>query len=196
MNKANFLRLSLLVAFLGTRVIAYDYSTWKYSDFAELGMEYAGAHNDSQALFYFDKAVQADPKNPESYVNRGAVLIRMGRLDKGTEDEKQALTLAGSGSADDKRIQAYAHQNLGKVYQKNKQIKQAEKELRAAANLRGEDPVILEDLADVLAAEGNAEEPIALLQKAQTSYRTQKNENNVAALEVKIGNLRQRAPRK
>ncbi|HEY2661649.1 MAG TPA: hypothetical protein VGI79_18155 [Caulobacteraceae bacterium] len=125
----------------------------------ELGVALNGLGQADAALVALDRAVALDPAYGPAHGNRGAVLSDLGRFDEATDAQLCALALA---PADAVPARAGLLKTLVRTARKADRLAVAEAAARAEFEAHPLDADIVEQLAEVLEADGRAGEALDL----------------------------------
>jgi len=100
--------------------------------YLNLGVAYADAGNDDQALRSYEKAIGLDNNYAEAYSNRGVIYMKMGNHEKALADFNRAIEL------NDAYLNAF--HNRGTLYAKSRQFKLAMADLNKALTINPSHP--------------------------------------------------------
>ncbi|HEV3305482.1 MAG TPA: tetratricopeptide repeat protein [Candidatus Sulfotelmatobacter sp.] len=120
---------------------------------------YAAQGNLGAALQEIQKAIAADPKRSESYLNLALLQLRSNLIDQAEPNFKKAAEL------DPKAMNAQLA--LGGFYQSRNRLPEAEKQFKHAIELAPKDPTPREALVRLYMAEGRKPDAEALLRQAK-----------------------------
>ncbi len=180
------LRSAVLASF------AFDYSKWTYDDLSKAAMEMQADGNTQGALELYDKAIQAEPNNPEGYLNRGAIFELLNQSKNAIRDELKAIALAESDSKDNVRFRYLAHHNLAGIYLHNNQLAKAELEAKTALQIAPNEPSSQQTLGEIFSKTGKYSDALRLCISARDNYQKQKLPRKVEEMNVKISQLEQK----
>lgn len=128
-----------------------------------LGLAYQGLDRVNDAIAAFETAIswQADAavRNPDPYINLGAILIEQNRPAEAVKYLDQALAIPPESyrAQGMEELRPRAHEHLSKAYSRLSQLPKAENELEKALELTPNDAHLHYELAQIYQREGLSE---------------------------------------
>ncbi len=139
-----------------------------------LGMIHAGTGGVGEALVDFQKALDRNPRSPDTHRERGLALVRLGRFDEAEAAYRKAIELRPESWA--------SHNYLGAYLYGRGRLAEAEAAFRRALSFAPDNARVLQNLGGVLFSEGHRDDARQTLQRSLDLSPTVEAASNLSTI--------------